>query len=131
MLFKKEIQISPEEAVEKLKENAIGYGFIVREVFDMAEEFSRHTNVSDDIVFYSVMLCNPKKAYASIAAKKERGALLLQPKQVTVYSQDGKTYVGYYSVEKDAVAEAYPDDLEFQDGLMSSCGKIMDLVDNI
>jgi len=126
-LIKFESKKTPEEIVEDLKNKAIDFDFVIREVFDMNHEFSHHNiKVEDEFKYYSVMLCNPGKAYKSITAKPIRGALLFPPKQVVIYpdKKSGKTILAYVKISMEDVKSIMPDDKIFQKGLPASCDNI-------
>ncbi len=133
-LFIAETLKTPEEVIGKLKERASEFNFIVREIFDMIYEFRSHNvNVKGDMVFYSIMLCNPEKAYKSISKNPLRGALLLPPKQVIVYKQgkSGKTTIAYNAVKETDVKKTLPGDIKFQKSLPESCSNIIRLINEI
>jgi len=128
-LVKKELNETPEKVIEKIKKNAAKFNFIIRDVFNMAQSFKeRGVDIAGDFVYYSVMLCNPKKAYAGISNNKIRGAILLPPKQVVVYPEGTKTIIAYVKHSKQDVANLLPDDEGFQEGLSESCDKIEELI---
>jgi len=133
-LVKIETEKTVEEILEEIKKRAGDFDFVVREVFNMAEEFKNHdVEVDEDFVFYSIMLCNPQKAYKSIANNKLRGTVLLPPKQVTVYKDNktGKTVVAYVALGKDFIKELFPDDNQLQEGLPKSCENIAKMVEGL
>ncbi len=122
-----------EEAVKSIKESARDFGFIVRDVFDMGEEFRKHgVNIENGFDFYSLMLCNPEKAYQSIVKNPVRGAVLLPPKQIVVYrnKKTGKTNIAYLAFNRQFVKKLLPDDKPFQESLPDSCRKIIKLIKN-
>lgn len=128
-LIKKEFDLDVEEVIERVKKIAVDFNFIIRDIFDMTENFKKHgVNVDEDFVYYSIMLCNPKKAYGGISNSLIRGAVLLPPKQLVVYPENGKTVVSYVSWEEKDVAEILPEDKGFQEGLSESCDKIEELI---
>ncbi len=131
-LVKKEFMNSPREIIKKVKEKAKEFNFIVREVFDMAKEFKEHgVDIIEDFEYYSIMICNPQKAYDSISKSPVRGAVLLPPKQIVIYPKDTKTIVAYIKQEKEDIAEVLPEDKLFQEGLNISCNKIEELINSI
>jgi uncharacterized protein (DUF302 family) len=98
----------------------------------MAHEFKHHgVDVAEDFEYYSIMVCNPNKGYKSISSSPVRGAVLLPPKQVVVYKENGKTIMAYVVVEEDDVKSILPDDEQFQWGLAESSNKIEELVKRI
>jgi len=133
-LIKLETQKTPEEVIGELKKKASKFNFIVREVFDMAHEFRSHdVDVQDNFVYYSIMLCNPEKAYKSISESPLRGAVLLPPKQVVVYkdNKSKKTIIAYTTIEETDVKKLLPEDNKFQKGLPESCNNIIKLINEI
>ena len=53
-LIKKEFNGSPEKIIDKIKEKASEFNFIVRQVFDMFKEFKNHgVKVDKTFVYYS------------------------------------------------------------------------------
>lgn len=131
-LIKKEFDLSVEEVLDRIKEISSDFNFIIRDIFDMAQNFKEHgVEVKEDFVYYSVMLCNPKKAYGGISNSLIRGALLLPPKQVVVYPENNKTVVAYVYWQEEDVAKLLPEDKGFQEGLRESCDKIEELIESI
>ncbi|MEA3430893.1 MAG: DUF302 domain-containing protein [Nanoarchaeota archaeon] len=130
-LFKIETQKSPAEIITLIRNNAKKFDFIIRNVFDMSKEFSHHNiDVEPSFKYYSVMICNPDKAYKSINANKLRGAILLPPKQIVIFidNSTNSTVIAYMVFDKTTIQELLPEDLKFQEGLESSCNKIMELI---
>jgi uncharacterized protein (DUF302 family) len=123
---------SIEEVIDDIKENANNFNFIVRAVFDMKEQFRIHgVDVDENFNYYSIMLCNPQKAYESIYNKSERGALLLLPKQVVIYKKGDKTILSYVLIEKEDVEKLYSQDIKFQKGLEQSGKNIIKLMKSV
>ncbi|MFW6449509.1 MAG: DUF302 domain-containing protein [Nanoarchaeota archaeon] len=123
---------TPGQVIDKLRENASDFGFIIREIFDMADEFRSHkVDVDENFEYYSVMVCNPQKAYKSISKKPLRGAVLLPPKQVTIFRDDKDTVISYAAIEEKDVKELMPQDTQFQKGLPESCQKIIDFIEEV
>ena len=130
-LIKIETLKTPEEVIKEIKKKASDFNFIIREVFDMAKEFrSQGVEVQDDFVYYSIMLCNPEKAYKSMLGNPLRGALLLPPKQVIIYkdNKSRKTMIAYMAIEEIDVKKLLPEDIKFQKGLSESCNNIIKLI---
>lgn len=130
-LIKIRTEKTPLEVIVKVKENASDFGFIVRDVFDMAKQFSEHGVRVEEFEYYSIMLCNPEKAYKTIVSDPQRGAVLLPPKQVVVYKEDGQTVMAYMALAGDDVRKMLPGDEAFQLGLASSCNKIIELMEGV
>jgi len=130
-LIKIQTEKTPKEVIEDIKEKASDFNFIIREVFDMAHEFKSHgVKVQDNFVYYSIMLCNPEKAYKSMLGNPLRGALLLPPKQVVIYKDEksGKTIIAYMAIEEIDVKKLLLEDIKFQKGLSESCNEIIKLI---
>ena len=131
-LIKIATEKTPQEIIEAIKNKASEYNFIIREVFNMAKEFKDHgVKVENNFEYYSIMICNPEKAYQSILKNPIRGAVLLPPKQVVIYPENDKTIIAYATIEKKDVKCMLPDDEAFQKGLEESCNKIKELILNI
>ena len=131
-LIKVETEKKPDEVIEKIRKNASSFNFIVREIFDMSKEFKEHgVKVDTGFEYYSIMLCNPDKAYKSISNNPIRGAVLLPPKQIVVFKEIDKTIIAYVAVEEADIKNLLPDDEQFQKGLSESCIKIVELIKQI
>jgi uncharacterized protein (DUF302 family) len=131
MLYTLKTEKSPEEVIETIKKKAGNYDFIIRKVFDMKEVFSSHgAEVKKGESYYSVMVCNPQRAYKTIRKNPDRGAILLQPKQIFIYRQEEDVYttVSYMGLDKEFLSRTIPEDKEFQENLPHSCRKISDLI---
>ncbi len=132
MLYTKKFKFTPKELIQKIEKEASNFGFIVREVFDMKKEFEDHgVDVKEDFEFYSIMICNPGKAYQSIITKPIRGAVLLPPKQITVYKENDVTSIAYEAPNKERIIKIFPEDKIFQEGLYSSGQKIIELIESL
>lgn len=133
-LTKIESNKSPEELIKTIKQEANRFNFIIREIFDMNKEFQHHHIETDkDFIFYSIMICNPKKAYKSILKNPIRGAILLPPKQITIYKEKNKenTTIAYLDLDKEFIKTMLPEDTQFQEGLEQSCNNIIKLINLI
>jgi len=127
-----ETQKTPEEVIEDIRRNASKFNLIIRAVFDMANEFRDHgITVEKNFKYYSIMFCNPEKAYRSILKRPIRGALLLPPKQVVIFKEKGKTIISYVAVEENDVKKLFCEDEKFQKGLPESCNNIIRLIKEI
>jgi uncharacterized protein (DUF302 family) len=131
-LFVRESSLSPEGVIASLRAHAESFGFVIRNVYDMKETFEEYgVETAEDFVYYSVMVCNPPRAYAAIRTNPLRGAVLLQPKQIVVYRdpETGSTQVAYMLLDERTMREALPGDTQWQDKLPASCRKIAQLID--
>ena len=133
-LVKLDVRKSPSEVISKIRKNASEFDFIVRYVFDMKEQFRSHdVDVDNDFEYYSIMVCNPEKAYRSITKNPLRGAVLLPPKQIVIYADKvaGKTVIAYMKMNKSSIKEILPEDTAFQESLEQSCEKIGKLIESL
>lgn len=88
-LIKFETEKTIEEVIDSIKKKAKDYDFIIREIFDMAKQFKNHdVDVVKNFEYYSIMICNPQKAYDNIFKNKVRETILLPPKQIVVYREN-------------------------------------------
>ncbi|MBT3298263.1 DUF302 domain-containing protein [archaeon] len=118
--------------IDEIKKKANNFNFIIRNIFDMSEEFKNHgVEVAKDFEYYSIMLCNPFKAYKNRSENPIRGAVLIPPKQIILYKKNDKTIIAYMSVEKDDIKKILPNDKLFQKGLSESCMNITKLIKQI
>jgi len=128
-LFKIETTKSVQEFIESLKENAEQFNFGVRYIFDMKKEYKEHNvDVDENFELYQIVLCNFQRSYKTMRRNIETSAILLQPKQVVVYNNKGVTTVYYLPFTKEFITSALPDDEKLQEGLSSSCQKIIKLI---
>ena len=131
-LIKIETELTPTEVIEKIKLLAPDFNFIIRDIFNMATEFKHHNiHIEDGFEYYSIMICNPQKAYTSINANKIRGAVLLPPKQIVAYKDNDKTVIAYMKVTKEDINKMLPSDEKLQNGLDESGSKIIELISQL
>jgi len=133
MLYKTTSNKNINEIVSAMWKKASDYNLIIRNVFNMSQEFKNHgVAVAEDFEYYSVMVCNPSKAYESIKNNPLRGAILLPPKQIVIYkNNNGESIIVYVALEKDDIAKIVPDDNDLQNGLSASGRKIIEFIKNI
>lgn len=119
-----------QDFVESVEVNAPRFNFGVRYVFDTREEYRKqNVNVDDDFQSYQIMVCNYERSYKSMSSNMERAAVLLQPKQIIVYTEKGLTTVNYLPFTKEFIKQALPQDEEFQQSLPESCQRIIKLIE--
>lgn len=126
--------MGPQNVIAAIQEQAGTFNFLIRYVYDMSEEFSRHgVDVAKGFEYYSVMLCNPPRSYAAITKNPLRGSVLLPPKQVIVYKvqETGRTMVAYVQPDDEDVAQLLPADTVFQKGFAESCMNIVKLLESV
>ncbi|MDO9517942.1 MAG: DUF302 domain-containing protein [Methanosarcinaceae archaeon] len=89
-MYKKSVPLGYSDAIAKVKEELKKEGFGVLTEIDVKKTLKEKINVDfDDYVIMGA--CNPKFAYEALTAERDIGVLL--PCNVTVFTQDGKTYV--------------------------------------
>lgn len=129
-LFRIETKKSPLEVVESFKSKVSNFDFIVRDVFDIKKEFSSYgVKVEDGFEYYSILICNPPKAYSTISKSPIRGALVFPPKQIVVYkNKAGLTEISYMKIDSNSIKEMLPEDSQFQENLSKTGDKIIELI---
>jgi uncharacterized protein (DUF302 family) len=88
--YKKQVNISYEEALEKTKEELIKEGFGVLTEIDVKATLKKKLNVDFD-KYIILGTCNPPFAYQALQLEKDIGLLL--PCNVIVYESEGNTYI--------------------------------------
>jgi uncharacterized protein (DUF302 family) len=117
------------DVIDNIRTRAPEFGFIVRHVFDMKKEYADHqVEVVPDFDLRQVMVCNMERSYKSMTRNMDRAAIFLQPKQIAVYSKDGKTVVSYAPLSRPCIQEVLPEDSGFQDSLHASCMTIVEMI---
>jgi len=131
MLFSVETSKSIEKVIEGLKEKAPEYGFQVRHVLNLGDEYRAHgADVEEGFQIYQVIICSFKRSYQAVKANNKRSVVLLLPKQMTVYRKGEKTVVDYLPFPKDFIVQILPDDEEFAERLAATCQKITRLIES-
>ncbi|MCR4284815.1 MAG: DUF302 domain-containing protein [archaeon] len=88
--YKKELEISFTEAVERTRKELTKEGFGVLTEIDVKATLKKKLNI--DYENYLILgACNPPFAYKALQAEKDIGLLL--PCNVIVYSNKGKTFI--------------------------------------
>jgi uncharacterized protein (DUF302 family) len=91
--FSKTVNLSYEQAIEKVTEELKKEGFGVLTTIDVKDTLKRKLNV--DFSKYMILgACNPPFAYESLQVEEELGLLL--PCNVIVYEKEGKTRVSVF-----------------------------------
>ena len=121
---------SIQEFIQSLEKNAGQFKFDIRYIFDMKEEYKKHNvDVDDDFELYQIVLCNFEKAYKTVRRNIETAAVLLQPKQIVVYNNKGKTVINYLPFTKEFIAQSLPADEKLQENLPNSCQRLIELIE--
>ena len=92
----KEVNLTFEQAIEKVKEELKKEGFGVLTEIDVKETLKKKLNVDYD-KYIILGACNPNLAYKTLSAEKEIGLLL--PCNVIVYEDKGKVIVSAIDAE--------------------------------
>jgi uncharacterized protein (DUF302 family) len=118
------------EVIESLKKNAPDYGFKVRHVLNLGDEYRANgAEVEDGFQIFQVIVCSFIRSYQAVKKNPERAAVLLPPKQMVLYNEDGKTIINYLPFTGEFIARALPDDGEFPERLAGACQKIAKLIE--
>lgn len=121
----KEVDLSFEEAIEKVKEELQKEGFGILTEIDVKKTLKEKLNVDYDN-YIILGACNPPFAYKALQAEKEIGLLL--PCNVIVYSQNGKTFV---STINPSVAMSMIDSQELNEMAQEIGEKLKKVIENI
>lgn len=91
--FSKTVDISYEQAIEKVTAELKKEGFGVLTFIDVKETLKQKINV--DFKKYAILgACNPPIAYRALQEEEHLGLLL--PCNIIVYEKDGKTHVSIF-----------------------------------
>ena len=117
------------EVIEAIRANAPKFGFHVRHVFDMRREYEQYgVEVLHGFDLCHIMVCNMQASFNSMRHNMERAAVIYQPKQIAVFSDNGGTKVNYSLLSQRCIAEALPSDVGFQKSLHQACLNIIDMI---
>lgn len=115
--------------IENITRKASEFGFIVRHVFDMKAEYGAHqVELDSDFALHQVMVCSMNGSFTSMSRNMERAALIYQPKQIVVFTDQGTTTVNYCPLSEQYIAEAFPTDRAFSEGLSRTCRNIVEMI---
>jgi uncharacterized protein (DUF302 family) len=91
--FSKTVELTYEQAIEKVTDELKKEGFGVLTTIDVKDTLRKKLNV--DFPKYVILgACNPPFAYESLQAEEDLGLLL--PCNVVVYEKEGKTTVSVF-----------------------------------
>jgi len=130
ILFRTESDKTIEGFIEALVKNGPEFNFNVRHVLNVGEDYKRHgVEVAEGFRLFQVILCNFERSYQTVHEDPVKAAILLPPKQMSVYSRDGKTVIDYLPFTQDFIAQALPEHKKFQEKLAETCRKIIRLIE--
>lgn len=130
ILLTAESDKSIEDVIKNLKKNAPEYGFQVRHILNLGEEYRANgAEVDEGFQIYQIIICSFKRSYQAVKTNNERAIVLLLPKQMVVYNKNGKTVVNYLPFPEDFIAQALPDDGDFPERLAKTCRKITRMIE--
>jgi hypothetical protein len=129
-LFTIESDQSIQAVIDNMKKNSPDFGFSVRTVLNLGEEYrAAGIEVEKGFEIFQVIVCNFTRSYQTVKGNPERAAVLLLPKQMTVYNRDGKTVVNYLPFTEAFVSQALPEEKEFPKNLAGTCQKIIKMIE--
>jgi len=127
-LFRAKSSKSVQDFIESLKENVSKFNYYVRYVFDKRQEYEqRGISVDDHFNAYQIMLCSFN--YKGLQKNIERLAVLLLPKQIVVYSEEGVTTILYLPFSEEFIREVLPEDEQFAVNQSKACQRIIELIE--
>lgn len=130
-IFSKETDKGAKEVVEIIRKKAEDFGFIVRNVTNMAKEFKDHgVDVRDGFEYHTITLCIPEKAYNSVNVDNKRAAIIM-PKQVSIFKDKNKTIVSTLVIGPEFLEKILPNDEKIRESLPASCMKVVKLIEEI
>lgn len=123
--YKREVGMSYEEALEKVREELQKEGFGVLTEIDIKTTLKKKLDV--DVDKYSILgACNPPAAHKALQAEQDVGLLL--PCNVIVYEKEGKTFVSSIRPTVAMAMVENPELKEIATGIEEQLKKIIDSV---
>ena len=123
--FKKEVDLSYEEAIEKVKEELKKEGFGILTEIDVKATLNQKIGVEVDN-YVILGACNPPAAYRALQAEPDIGLML--PCNITVYRKEGQTYV---SAIRPTMAMKMIDNVKLQEVAIEIEAGLKRVIDNI
>jgi uncharacterized protein (DUF302 family) len=123
--YKKEVYLSYEEALKKVKDELEKEGFGVLTEIDVKTTLNKKLGVEVDN--YAILgACNPPAAYRALQAEPDIGLML--PCNVIVYEKEGKTYV---SAIRPTLAMQMIDNDQLKEVALEIEAKLKRVIDNL
>lgn len=123
--IKKEVDLSYEEAIEKVKKELQKEGFGVLTEIDVKATLNQKLGVEVDN-YVILGSCNPPAAYRALQAEPDIGLML--PCNITIYRREDKTYV---SAIRPTMAMKMIDNVKLQEVAIEIEAGLKRVIDNI
>lgn len=123
--FKRKVNLSHEEAVDKVREELKKEGFGVLTEIDVKAILEKRLGINFD-KYVILGACNPPYAYKTLQAEPDIGLML--PCNVIVYEKEGKTYV---SAIKPTMMMQMIDNPELKEISIEVESKLKRIIDNL
>jgi len=128
LLYEAETSKSIHEFIKSIKQNVSRFNYGVRHIHDLREEYqSKGIDLDGDFEIYQIVVCSFN--YKGLQKNIRRCAVLLAPKQITVFREMGKTIVNYLPFHKSFIQQALPGDEDFAENQSKACQRIVQLIE--
>jgi len=128
LLYEAETSKSIHEFIASIKQKASQFNYAVRYIHDLREEYqSKGIDLDEDFEIYQIVVCSFN--YKGLQKNIRRCAVLLAPKQITVFREMGKTIVNYLPFHKSFIQQALPGDEDFAENQSKACQRIVQLIE--
>ena len=114
--------------MEGIKQNASQFNYCVRHVHDLREEYqNKGIDLDEDFEMVQIVVCSFN--YKGLQKNIRRCAVLLAPKQITVFKEKDKTVVNYLPFHKSFIQQTLPGDEDFAENQSKACQRIIQLIE--
>jgi hypothetical protein len=128
LLYETDTPKSIHDFVEGIKQNASQFNYYVRHVHDLREEYrDKGIDLDEDFEMVQIVVCSFN--YKGLQKNIRRCAVLLAPKQITVFREMGKTVINYLPFPKPFIQQALPGDEDFAENQSKACQRIIQLIE--
>jgi len=128
LLYETGTSKSIREFVEGIKQNASQFNYCVRHVHDLREEYqNKGIDLDEDFEMVQIVVCSFN--YKGLQKNIRRCAVLLAPKQITVFKEKDKTVVNYLPFHKSFIQQTLPGDEDFAENQSKACQRIIQLIE--
>lgn len=126
-LFKIKSEKTANDLIDSLKRNASRFNYYVRHVFNKREEYKdKVEKIDDHFEAYQVMVCAFN--YKGLQKNIDRLAVLLAPKQIAIYNDNGETSIAYLPFSDEFIRKVLPGDEEFAVNQSKACQRVVELI---